>query len=295
MTAYCQCETPIMDIEYDAGCRRCGLPVDFTPADPADGLSAEDFAAGQLAAETIAELTGDAVSGAEASAVVAWCREWYADVAETFTDGDEYAGEEIGTTALLRGCDRHIDGGLAFVLADVRRLAAHDAGMVKLAAKFNEQDAAGIIVRRTYEDPDSHRRDVYALIVAGAVVAENLSDADACAILRAPGVVYRFGHDSPPGATDNIVVSGATFADGIVRSASGDVLYASASAQEGSSDDAGTFATPYLVCLDCGHAVTVNGPADCCENCRAGASSLAYFTDAGAADDEAARIAENCS
>jgi len=29
--AYCQCETPIMDPEYDAGCRRCGRPVDFTP------------------------------------------------------------------------------------------------------------------------------------------------------------------------------------------------------------------------------------------------------------------------
>lgn len=28
---YCSCETPIMDAEHDAGCRRCGLPVDFTP------------------------------------------------------------------------------------------------------------------------------------------------------------------------------------------------------------------------------------------------------------------------
>lgn len=28
---YCQCETPVMDIDHDAGCRRCGLPVDFTP------------------------------------------------------------------------------------------------------------------------------------------------------------------------------------------------------------------------------------------------------------------------
>ena len=31
MTAYCTCETPVMDVEHDAGCRRCGLPVDFTP------------------------------------------------------------------------------------------------------------------------------------------------------------------------------------------------------------------------------------------------------------------------
>jgi len=34
MTAYCQCESPIMDVEHDAGCRRCGLPVDFSPRPP---------------------------------------------------------------------------------------------------------------------------------------------------------------------------------------------------------------------------------------------------------------------
>lgn len=28
---YCKCETPVMDVEADAGCRRCGLPVDFSP------------------------------------------------------------------------------------------------------------------------------------------------------------------------------------------------------------------------------------------------------------------------
>lgn len=27
---YCRCETPVMDVEHDAGCRRCGLPVDFS-------------------------------------------------------------------------------------------------------------------------------------------------------------------------------------------------------------------------------------------------------------------------
>lgn len=26
---YCECETPLIDIEHDAGCRRCGLPVYF--------------------------------------------------------------------------------------------------------------------------------------------------------------------------------------------------------------------------------------------------------------------------
>lgn len=29
---YCSCESPVMDPEHDAGCRRCGLPVDFSPA-----------------------------------------------------------------------------------------------------------------------------------------------------------------------------------------------------------------------------------------------------------------------
>lgn len=32
MIVYCSCETPIMDVEHDAGCRRCGNPVDFGPA-----------------------------------------------------------------------------------------------------------------------------------------------------------------------------------------------------------------------------------------------------------------------
>lgn len=31
MIVYCSCETPVMNAEYDAGCRRCGNPVDFTP------------------------------------------------------------------------------------------------------------------------------------------------------------------------------------------------------------------------------------------------------------------------
>lgn len=34
-TSYCECETPVMDPEHDAGCRRCGLPVNFTPQPPA--------------------------------------------------------------------------------------------------------------------------------------------------------------------------------------------------------------------------------------------------------------------
>jgi len=32
---YCTCESPIMDVEHDAGCRRCGFPVDFNPTEGA--------------------------------------------------------------------------------------------------------------------------------------------------------------------------------------------------------------------------------------------------------------------
>lgn len=31
MTVYCTCGSPLIDVEHDAGCRRCGLPVNFTP------------------------------------------------------------------------------------------------------------------------------------------------------------------------------------------------------------------------------------------------------------------------
>lgn len=40
---YCSCEAPIFDAEHDAGCRRCGLPIDFTPQDP-DEVEAEQQA-----------------------------------------------------------------------------------------------------------------------------------------------------------------------------------------------------------------------------------------------------------
>lgn len=37
MTAYCECETPVVDVDHDAGCRRCGLPVNFSPPCPGCG------------------------------------------------------------------------------------------------------------------------------------------------------------------------------------------------------------------------------------------------------------------
>lgn len=62
----------------------------------------------------IAELAGDDyVTTSEAAEVVAWCQDWFAD---TYPD---LAGTD--TTMILRFCNRDIIGGLAFVLADVRR------------------------------------------------------------------------------------------------------------------------------------------------------------------------------
>lgn len=34
MTLYCECSAPLIDVDHDAGCRRCGRPVDFTPRRP---------------------------------------------------------------------------------------------------------------------------------------------------------------------------------------------------------------------------------------------------------------------
>lgn len=64
----------------------------------------------------------DDVTEAESVAVIAWCREWakdceWADIEET-NELDDW-----DVPSLLRNCDKHIDGGLAFVLADVRRCA----------------------------------------------------------------------------------------------------------------------------------------------------------------------------
>ena len=71
--------------------------------------------------------TGSDVTDQEAAEVIEWCREWYADSENVFYDSasDDYAGpDSITIPALLRGCDKHIEGGLRFVLDDVRRTTA---------------------------------------------------------------------------------------------------------------------------------------------------------------------------
>lgn len=144
----------------------------------------------------IAELSGDDyVTTTEAAAVVEWCSEW---VRDTFGQPDDepqtIEGSKLTSQALLRGCQHHIDGGLAFVLADVRRvgqsravlesndassrarreerrrlygdvagdtvadaaLAEHNAGMEVLAAKFAEQDAEQGRVQSPYRVMRQH-------------------------------------------------------------------------------------------------------------------------------------------
>lgn len=39
---YCRCALPLIDVAHDDGCRRCGLPVDFSPAAPADSDAAPE-------------------------------------------------------------------------------------------------------------------------------------------------------------------------------------------------------------------------------------------------------------
>lgn len=79
--------------------------------------AAERIAAGSL----IAELAGDGyVTTNEAQAIIDWCNEWVRDCEWGEGEGVAIA---CGVELFLRSCNRHIDGGLAFVLADVRRLA----------------------------------------------------------------------------------------------------------------------------------------------------------------------------
>jgi hypothetical protein len=90
--------------------------IEDAPAAPIEQSGAiEDAAA------TIAALTGDAtVTAIEAGAVIEWCREFARDC-EWREDAESI--EALPTNAMLAASNRAIDGGLAFVLADVRRLA----------------------------------------------------------------------------------------------------------------------------------------------------------------------------
>lgn len=88
------------------------------PASTEDGAVSHG---GNPLAATIEDATGDDnVSDDDATGVLEWCRLW---VADCYGAGTE---DEVGPEALLRYCQRHIDGGLRFVLEDVRRVASTD-------------------------------------------------------------------------------------------------------------------------------------------------------------------------
>lgn len=94
---------------------------------------------------TIAELAGaDYVTTNEARDVLAWCREWCRD---TFAGIHE--NELTDSAFVLRRCDALIDGGLAFVLADVRRVRATPAKLTP------SQTAARLVARASNGDTDA--------------------------------------------------------------------------------------------------------------------------------------------
>ena len=70
----------------------------------------------------------ETVTDREAIEVLEWVREWVAECEwrETadLTVSERWAyWSAIDIPTLIRFADRHIDGGIAFVLADVRRMA----------------------------------------------------------------------------------------------------------------------------------------------------------------------------
>lgn len=103
--------TTIAAASFAVEWRETAKPEPTTPGNAADRI-----AAGSL----IAELAGsDYVTTTEATAVLEWCRDWVADCYGGREDEDDLAALSDGY--VLRKCNRVIDGGLAFVLSDVRR------------------------------------------------------------------------------------------------------------------------------------------------------------------------------
>lgn len=144
------------------------------PAKPeatSPGNTAERRELGSLIAELADD---DYVTTTEAAAVVEWCREWVADV---------YPDEEPDDGALLRGCHRHIDGGLRFVLDDVRRVAAEDRG--ERGYRHPDADAgymsdmiAAPGEQASLDVPASYPLGFSSLTDAQALTVDNLADAE---------------------------------------------------------------------------------------------------------------------
>ena len=89
------------------------------------------------ASEYITEKVG-AVSETEATAVVAWCRDWCADSFEDY-------GDDATDLGVVVAAEQDCDGGLAFVLADVRRVASTDGLDTRYAEKAIDRGNAALL------------------------------------------------------------------------------------------------------------------------------------------------------
>ncbi len=65
----------------------------------------------------------ETVTESEAIAVIEWCRTWLADTYPADDAVNHSDGEYVTVAEVFRLCDGLIDGGLLFVLSDVRRMA----------------------------------------------------------------------------------------------------------------------------------------------------------------------------
>jgi len=145
--------------------------VSKVPASIADGtarLPGPDAHSAICAAVT-ADLTGEDVTDDEGEAVHAWLREWLADC-----EGSEVVAG-MSPAALLGYCDSAIEGGLRFVLADVRDVrkadrAAERAELARLAedvpagsVDFSDVDEGA---REAWRAKAAERRAEYAAEVA---------------------------------------------------------------------------------------------------------------------------------
>lgn len=100
-TTYCGCESPVFDPDHDAGCRRCGLPVDFTPTRPGalvdDGVPRElYYVCGQC---------GYTVSSPELPESCECCRAPYTALAgyRTLADAEESSQAVLEAKTPTRG------------------------------------------------------------------------------------------------------------------------------------------------------------------------------------------------
>jgi hypothetical protein len=133
------------------------------------------------------------VTDEEAAAVVEWVRDWARDCQWADVDADGFSLMEVAP--LLRYADRHIDGGIAFVLADVRDALTMDTRK-PLADDLAEQgltpddlsraDVRADVLAAGWTDEEV--RELMARELHHAFLADKLTHADAIAHAEAYGI-----------------------------------------------------------------------------------------------------------